>query len=54
LFTAILVAFAPTQIPLGILEGLLTAIGYQFLCTHINLNTALPGTGLQGANTLGR
>ena len=54
LFTAILVAFAPTQIPLGILEGLLTAIGYQFLCTHINLNTALPGTGLQGENTLGR
>jgi cobalt/nickel transport system permease protein len=51
LFTAILVAFAPTQIPLGILEGFLTAIGYQFLCTRLNLNAALPGNGLDVANT---
>lgn len=52
LFTGILVAFAPTQIPLGILEGLLTAIGYQFLCTRLNLNASLPGTGLHVANTV--
>lgn len=51
LFSALLIAFAPTQIPLGILEGFLTAIGYQFLSSRLNLNTALPGNGLQGANT---
>ena len=53
-FFTVLVAFSPTQIPLGILEGFLTAIGYQFLCARLNLNTAFPGTGLQGANNLGR
>ena len=51
LFSALLIAFAPTQIPLGILEGFLTAIGYQFLCSRLNLNTALLCTGLDVANT---
>jgi cobalt/nickel transport system permease protein len=50
-FFTVLVAFSPTQIPLGILEGFLTAIGYQFLSARLNLNAALPGTGQQVANT---
>jgi cobalt/nickel transport system permease protein len=54
LFSALLIAFAPTQIPLGILEGFLTAIGYRFLCSRLNLNTALPGNGLDVANTVAR
>jgi len=41
LFPAILIAFSPTQIPLGILEGFLTAIAYQFLVTRLQL----PGLG---------
>jgi len=41
LFTAILIAFSPTQLPLGILEGFLTAIGYRFLVTRLQL----PGLG---------
>ncbi len=54
LFSALLIAFAPTQIPLGILEGFLTAIGYQFLCSRLNLNTAFPGAGLDVATTVVR
>ncbi|MEI6645197.1 MAG: energy-coupling factor ABC transporter permease [bacterium] len=39
-FYTILAAFSPTQIPLGILEGFLTAIAYQFFCSKLKL----PGT----------
>jgi cobalt/nickel transport system permease protein len=31
MFAAILVAFVPTQLPLGIAEGFLTAVAYQFI-----------------------
>jgi len=41
LFVALLIAFSPTQLPLGILEGFLTAIGYQFLVKRLQL----PGLG---------
>jgi cobalt/nickel transport system permease protein len=40
LFCTILVAFAPTQIPLGILEGFVTAIAYQFFCLRLKLPVA--------------
>ena len=39
-FCTILVAFAPTQIPLGILEGFVTAIAYQFFCLRLKLPVA--------------
>ncbi|MEI7947404.1 MAG: energy-coupling factor ABC transporter permease [bacterium] len=41
-FCTILVAFAPTQIPLGILEGFVTAIAYQFFCLRLKLPVAAP------------
>lgn len=39
-FSTLLIAFAPTQIPLGILEGFLTAIAYQFFCSKLKLPVA--------------
>jgi len=39
-FSTILIAFAPTQIPLGILEGFVTAIAYQFFCSRLKLPVA--------------
>ena len=41
-FSTLLVAFAPTQIPLGILEGFMTAIAYQFFCLRLKLPVAAP------------
>lgn len=49
LFTGLLVAFCPTQVPLGILEGFLTAIGYQFLVTRLQL----PGLGTRDLGLAG-
>jgi cobalt/nickel transport system permease protein len=40
LFTTFLIAFSPTQLPLGILEGFLTAIAYQFLTTRLQLGVS--------------
>ena len=34
IFVAILVAFVPTQLPLGIVEGFVTAIAYQFILSR--------------------
>jgi cobalt/nickel transport system permease protein len=34
LFAAILLAFVPTQLPLGIFEGFLSAGAYRFICTR--------------------
>lgn len=34
MFLAIAVSFMPTQIPLGIFEGILTAIVYQFITSR--------------------
>jgi cobalt/nickel transport system permease protein len=39
-FSTVLVAFAPTQIPLGIFEGFVTAIAYQFFCLRLKLPVA--------------
>ena len=34
MFTAVAAAFAPTQLPLGIAEGFVTAIAYQFILSR--------------------
>lgn len=34
MFAAVMVAFMPTQLPLGIAEGLLTAVAYRFVWDH--------------------
>lgn len=34
MFTAIGISFMPTQIPLGLFEGVLTAVAYQFITTR--------------------
>lgn len=41
LFGTILLAFAPTQIPLGILEGFLTAGAYRFVCRTIRFDSKM-------------
>jgi cobalt/nickel transport system permease protein len=47
MFQAILVAFVPTQLPLGVLEGLLSAAAYGFIARRrpevIAANAAIPG-----------
>jgi len=34
MFAAVLLAFVPTQLPLGIVEGILTAVAYRFVSTR--------------------
>jgi len=41
LLGAIALAFVPTQLPLGILEGLLTAIAYRFIRQRIRLDDSM-------------
>jgi cobalt/nickel transport system permease protein len=50
-FCTILVAFAPTQVPLGILEGVVTAIAYQFFCLRLKLPVAAPWHSDHGRST---